>query len=1390
MNPFRLLSLVFLGLLVPACLAQSQTHLVFEPAANANGKHVVLISGDEEYRTEESCPMLGKLLSQRFGFKATVLFAINPDGDYIDPNYQKNIPGLEALASADLMIIGTRFRNLTEEQLQPMADYLNAGKPVIGFRTATHAFRSKAQSGSLSWSQFGPSILGEGWVNHHGRHKSEGCRAQIEEANAGNAVLKGVKDIFCKTDVYGVKKVTPENATILLRGIVTDSLKPNSKPVAEKNSPPHPLAWLRTYKTPDGKGEGTAFCTTMGSAEDFLNEDLRRLICNVSLSLTGLAVPDSANVDIVDDYKPTGYGFIRDKDYFKKLNLKVTDSALGKFKATGLPVAKKKTEKKPEKKTSKKKSSSKKKGLAKGVVPPVKWESVEYVASKSSEPLKISQKTHLSFVGGGLGSRLAKFGFFETEIFLRFPEEDLTIRNMCDEGHTPGHRQQPGRNQEHQFAFPGAEELVHPEFKVNSKPLGHYETADQWLARHRTDVVVGFFGFSSSFYGPSDVDRFKKELAGFIKHTRSQKYNNKSVPQVALVTPIAFQDLSEKYGTPNGDKENSNLALYSQAMKEVAAEHGVLCIDAFTESQGWYTSGEELTHDGVNLNESGQQKLSAFLAKNLFAKDIADDSKRAAVHAAVKEKNWAWLNDFKVPNGVHVYGRRYAPYGPQNYPDEIKKTREMTYLRDFNIWAVLKGEEFDLAAADAMTHKLKPVPTNFKPSKKNGDRNYKPAAESATKIKTAEGYKVELFASERDFPRLANPVQMSFDNKGRLWVATMPSYPHYRIGDAPPEDCLLIYEDTDNDGKADKETVFADDLHLPIGFEFAPEGVYLSQGDSIVLLKDNNGDDKYDEKQILLSGFDDHDTHHNVSAFCADPSGAIVGGEGVFLHTSVETAYGTVRGTNGGFYRYSPQRRHLMRYAQYSIPNPWGIAFDEYGQDFFLQTSGTKFSWMLPGTVKARYGANMKADDLITSQSVRPTSGVEFVSSRHFPDEVQGDVLINNNIGYLGSKQHRMIENPTGFTTEYRQDLYYSEDKNFRPVDLEFAPDGSLYFIDWHNVLIGHMQHNARDPFRDHVHGRIYRVTYPSRPLVTPAKVDGASIAELLENLKLPEYRTRYRTRRELREHDAAEVSSAAAAWAGQQSDERHKLEALWVTWGVNQVDESLLKELLAAKDHRVRAAAVRVLRFNMVEVADSVSLLETSAEDEHGRVRLEAMVAATYLDKETGLAIVEKSKAAGLEKQFDTVYKFAVETLKNTTVVEEVHKTFPKGVSKETDTLVEAQINCVIEGIKFDVKAINVPQGKKLKLLFNNPDVMQHNLVVVKPGTADQVANDAIALGGEGFAKQFVPESENILAASKLLGEGQQETLELTFDEPGKYPFVCTFPGHAGLMRGHIIVK
>src|SRR5690606_37691619 len=392
-------------------------------------------------------------------------------------------------------------------------------------------------------------------------------------------------------------------------------------------------------------------------------------------------------------------------------------------------------------------------------------------------------------------------------------------------------------------------------------------------------------------------------------------------------------------------------------------------------------------------------QFASYLVEQIFGKgEKGEPALRDGLRQAVLEKDWIWRQDYKIPNGVHAYGRRFNPFGPDNYPFEIQKLREMGYNRDTAIWLASKGQLVDLKKMDSTTSKLPEVETNYEFQEGETGR-YLYGEEAVASLHTAPGYRIDLFASEEDFPDLANPVQIPFDSKGRLWVATMPSYPHWKAGDGRPNDKVIILEDIDGDGKADTPTVFADSLHLPTGIAFTPDGVYISQGRDLVLLNDTDGDGKADRKEIVLTGFDDHDTHHAHSTYSMDPSGAFYMAEGLFLHRNVETAYGPVRGVKGGFYRYQPQTKKLERVAQVSIPNPWGIATDAWNQTIYSETSGPDVRWMLPGSLQTQYGqANPKGFSVVDpDHRVRPTSGLEIVSSRHFPDVDQG-VLVRNSV--------------------------------------------------------------------------------------------------------------------------------------------------------------------------------------------------------------------------------------------------------------------------------------------------------------------------------------------------------------------------------------------------------
>jgi len=307
-----------------AAWARSETNWVVYQGETGPGvgRNIVFLTGDEEYRSEEGMPQLAKILAHRHGFKCTVLFAVNPTNGAIDPNYNKSLPGAEALDRADVIVMLLRFRAWPDDQMKHFVDAFLAGKPIIALRTSTHAFNYSSDSASpytrYTWNNsawaggFGKQVLGETWVAHHGEHKKEATRGIIEPAAADNPILRGVDDIFCTTDVYAASP--PADATLLVRGAVLAGMHPDDPPVkGSKNAPMQPIAWTRLYCNEAGK-TNRIFCTTMGAATDLENEGLRRLLVNAIFWGAKMRVPARANVDLVGEYHPSMYGF----DGFKR----------------------------------------------------------------------------------------------------------------------------------------------------------------------------------------------------------------------------------------------------------------------------------------------------------------------------------------------------------------------------------------------------------------------------------------------------------------------------------------------------------------------------------------------------------------------------------------------------------------------------------------------------------------------------------------------------------------------------------------------------------------------------------------------------------------------------------------------------------------------------------------------------------------------------------------------------------------------------------------------------------------------------------------------------------------------------------------------------------------
>ncbi len=856
-------------------------------------------------------------------------------------------------------------------------------------------------------------------------------------------------------------------------------------------------------------------------------------------------------------------------------------------------------------------------------------------ALPAAPTLELKPSDHVALIGNALADRMQHHGWLETLVHAKFPKHDLVFRNLAAAGDEVA----------------GFTDKPDGKVRMRSENFG---TSDDWLKKVQADVVLAFFGYNESFAGDAGLDKFKTDLGAFIRHTRSQNYSGKGNARLVIFSPIA----AEPSNDPNLSKAepiNANLQKYAAAMAEVAKANSTPFVDLYYPSLELYSQAakkkQSLTFNTVHLTEAGDQALAPVAFRALFGEAAPDTAKLEKLRAAVLDKNHEWHRRYRTVDGFNVYGGRSglaftpgkggfkqgnkepeAPYlsNYQTMQDEMKQRDVKTTNRDQRIWAVAKGG--DLAVKDDNLPRVRLLESSNKPDVKP----FLSGEESIKHITVAKGLKVTLFADEKQFPELASPVQMAFDTKGRLWVAAWPSYPELRPTDKV-FDKLLIFEDTNNDGKADKCTTFLDGLNCPTGFQLYKDGVIVVQAPDVWFVRDTNGDGKADWKERVMMGLDSADSHHTANAMNWSPGGENFLSDGVFHRTQLETAYGPVRNSDGCIYRWEPLTHKLERYVPYGFANPHGKVFDRWGNDIITDATGNAnyFGPAFTGFISepAKH-ANMKQ---FWNRPSRPCPGTSMLSSRHFPDEFQGNFLNLNVIGFQGIFRVKMSEDGAGLKGETLEDLVKGDNNmipNFRPAAAEVAPDGSIYFVDWAKELIGHMQHHIRDPNRDKTHGRIYRITAEGRPLLKPVKIDGETIENLLAALTTPEDNVRIRAKIELSKHDSTKVIAATKKWAAgldkaDKEYQHHLTEALWVHQWNNVVDEALLKQMLRSTDHRARAAATRVLCYWRDRVKDPLKLLAVQAKDDHARVRLEAIRACSFFTTsaaaEVALSALEK---------------------------------------------------------------------------------------------------------------------------------------------------------------------
>ncbi|MEZ6062418.1 MAG: HEAT repeat domain-containing protein [Planctomycetaceae bacterium] len=486
-----------------------------------------------------------------------------------------------------------------------------------------------------------------------------------------------------------------------------------------------------------------------------------------------------------------------------------------------------------------------------------------------------------------------------------------------------------------------------------------------------------------------------------------------------------------------------------------------------------------------------------------------------------------------------------------------------------------------------------------------------PELERST-FRLPEGFEVNLFAAD---PKIAKPIQMNFDEAGRLWIVSSEVYPHIEPG-APASDRVIVLEDFDHDGVSDATHEFAEGLLIPTGIVPGDGGAYVANSTELLHFSDSDGDLKADAKRIVLSGFGTEDTHHILHTLRWGPDGYLYFNQSIYIHSHIETPWGVRRLNAGGIWQFRPETLELGVFLR-GLVNPWGHHFDRFGQSFATDGAGGEgINYVIPG---AYYFTAADAPEILSG--LNPGSpkhcGLEIVETPMLPPDWQGSAITND---FRGHRVCRFVltEDRSGFVSREQQEVIWSDHVAFRPIDVKLGPDGAIYIADWYNPIIQHGEVDFRDPRRDHTHGRIWRVSWTGASDRGHVDLPSLSNEELFEQLRSPDNFRRQAAKQLLRQRDG-DVAAELRTWLAKANPnaEHLKLEALWVFQAARQIEPELLSELLQAQSPEVRAAAVRVLSHWKYQIANSRELLDQRVLDAHPRVRLEAVRALSFSPNE-----------------------------------------------------------------------------------------------------------------------------------------------------------------------------
>jgi len=798
-------------------------------------------------------------------------------------------------------------------------------------------------------------------------------------------------------------------------------------------------------------------------------------------------------------------------------------------------------------------------------------------------PLELRDGDVVAFLGGTNMVRGQRVGHLEVALTLRHVKAKPRFRDMAWEGDTV--------------------------FKQST-------VAERWrkdafgdwpkqLERVGATVVVAQFGQLESLRGNVGlgdfVEAYDRLLAKIEKRTK----------RVVLVSPTPFEKGPGPLRDPSA--RNEDLRLYVDATRVIAKRRHLVFVDVFQPLRDELPGGARLTSNGTHLEGSAHAMVAARVAE-VFDASWKDDS---LLRDAVVEKHRLWYDYWRPANwkclfgddGGRIFGK--ASGDAPSFREEWKRFPELIKDAEEHVWRVVDRDSIEAELSS---------------------------------FRAGEGLSVNLFASEAD--GIINPIAIRWDPRGRLWVACTIVYPQIEPGEKP-DDRIVILEDTNDDGRSDRSIVFAEGLNIPTGMEIGGGGVYVGQGTELIHLRDTDGDDRADERRVVLSGFGNGDSHQTINTFVWSPGGELFFCQGDGIESRVETPWGVSSLFMAGAFRLRPRSLRLdgLLDGFMGPGNPWGIAFDDWGQAVIVDGAGG-ISFLSPAMLPTSHFLRLP-------RIGRPGGycGVEVISGEHLPDDYQGHFLVGD---YHKNTVSRFELRPSGsgFAVDWKAPVLRSKHRSFRPVDVRTGPDGGIYIADWYNPVICHQDVSYRHPDRDRTHGRIWRVMADGRAaLRKPALVD-VPIETTLDGLKSPERWTRYQTKRALDTMDPERVAAALAVWVAtidteEPAHEHHLLEAIGAYETIGVVAPTVLDRLLAAKDHRARAYAARVVGRWHEELEDPLGLLEVAVADRHPMVRMEAIIACGSVPSARAVEVASMAVERPTDRFIDYALTQAIHVLR-----------------------------------------------------------------------------------------------------------------------------------------------